>query len=162
MLPGFAGAFSDYSAPADPRSPCKGDRCAKYLADPQLGHWYGENMLPGYGPKTTPLPIGLASEFWPHGDSRAVLEVARSAPAWGARRTSVYVAMKHRTNKSRKKVAEQMGSLPGALRVKKRVTYGTYLKQVAKSQFVAAPAGNGMDTHRAWEVSFASLEAQGP
>jgi hypothetical protein len=110
-------------------------------------------MLPGYGPKTSPLPIGLASEHWPHGKSRDVLEAARSAPAWETRNTSVYVAMKKSTYKERNKVIKQMSRLPGALYVKDRVEYATYLRQVANSKFVAAPRGSGIDTHRAWEVS---------
>jgi hypothetical protein len=46
-----------------------------------------------------------------------------------------------------------MASIPGALSVKGRVDYDTYLQQVANSKFVAAPRGRGIDTHRAWEVS---------
>jgi hypothetical protein len=112
-------------------------------------------MLSGYGPKTTPLPLGLASERWPHGKSAKVLQVAQSAPAWEDRKTSVHVAMLMNTYRARKKVAKLMASIPGALTVKGRVDYDTYLQQVANSKFVAAPRGRGIDTHRAWEVSMA-------
>jgi hypothetical protein len=110
-------------------------------------------MLPGYGAKTTPIPIGIAAEFWPHGQSRKVLEVAKSAPVWEARTTLLYVAMTKETHGERSKVVEHITRLPGALHVSERVDYLTYLQQVANSKFVAAPGGNGMDTHRVWEVS---------
>lgn len=109
-------------------------------------------MLPGFGAKTTPLPIGVAAEHWPHGNSRKLLGVALSAPAWEARKTLLYIAMKTKTHKGRSAVVDQMSRIPGALNVQKRVDYATYLEQVANSKFVAAPRGNGIDTHRAWEV----------
>lgn len=144
---------SAYSVPVDPKSPCKGDLCSRHLNDAQLGHWFGKNMLPGYGPKTTPLPVGLASEQKPYGNSRMLLEVAQSAPAWEDRATSVYVAVSLKTHSNRTKVVQQMSSLPGALSVTKRINYSTYLKHLANSKFVAAPRGTGIDTYRAWEVS---------
>jgi hypothetical protein len=132
------------------------DNCTRYLNDSQLGHWYGKNMIDGYGPKTSPLPIGLAAEEWPHGNSRKVLEAALSAPAWELRNTSVYLAIDKGMHEGREKVAEHMSLLPGTLYMKEKVDYATYLKQVANSKFIAAPRGTGIDTHRAWEVSMAA------
>jgi hypothetical protein len=144
---------SDYSVPVDSRSPCNSDSCTKYLDDAQLGHWYSQNMLPGYGDKTTPMPIGLDAEYWPHGNSHKVLEVAQLAPLWEARTTLLHVAISANTHFERSTVIEQMSRLPGAVHVSERVDYPTYLQQVANSKFVEAPRGNGIDTHRAWEVS---------
>jgi hypothetical protein len=67
--------------------------------------------------------------------------------------------MSNSTHNERSKVAEQISRIPGAQFVRERVDYATYLQQVANSKFVAAPQGNGIDTHRAWEVSTRSQEA---
>ena len=55
--PAGCSAYSVPFADGDRENLCQKDSCSRYLKDPQLGHWYGKNMLPGYGPKTTPLPL---------------------------------------------------------------------------------------------------------
>lgn len=141
---------SDCAAPIDHRSGCQAD-CSRFLNDTQLGHWYGQNMMPGF-PKTTAIPIGIANQHWPHGDAGELLQAARRAPAWQIRETLLYIGMDVNTHGKRSDVVAMLTKLPGAKATRERVPYVAYLQELANAKFVAAPPGNGFDTHRAWEV----------
>lgn len=108
-------------------------------------------MHPGY-PKTTQIPIGLAPQYWPHGDKTILLEEAKAAPAWDERPTTLFVAMDSATNHQRSRVITQLSQISGAKIAQTRLEYHEYLQQLATAKFVAAPPGNGMDTIRLWEV----------
>lgn len=148
---------SDCTVPTDRRQPCQAD-CAKYLDDPQLAHWYGQNMLAGYR-KATAIPIGIANQRYPHGNASELLLAARTAPAWEERTTLLYIGMDTATNSGRGAVVAKLAAIPGAKATKERVSYQTYLRELANAKFVAAPPGNGLDTHRVWEVSRVNLRS---
>jgi hypothetical protein len=108
-------------------------------------------MLPGY-PRTTQIPIGVANRRWPHGNIDKLMHVAKAAVPWDQRSTLLYIGMDIGTHGSRNKIVAALSKIPGARATKHRASYEEYLKDVAGAKFVAAPRGNGEDTHRAWEV----------
>jgi hypothetical protein len=141
---------SDLAVPDDPRGGCARG-CGKYLADPQLGLWFGQNLVASHA-KLIHIPIGLNNYRWPMGDVQVLTNTALSAPAWESRTTRLYLNVDVGTNAGRADVLAQLAQVPGAHRVSKRVDWQVYLTQLANSRYVAAPPGNGIDTHRAWEV----------
>lgn len=124
---------------------CTADTCSRYLNDPQLGHWYGKNMMPGYGPKTTPIPVGIpsADENYvnPWRDRDTLFQVARTAPPWPNRNISVYINWENKNHKERSDVEKQLMTLPGVLRVGERLDYVTYLQHMATPSFLRRRQG---------------------
>lgn len=80
------------------------------------------------------------------------MQVAKAAAPWDQRSTLLYIGMDTNTHGKRSDVVATLSKVPGAKATKQRVAYQEYLKEVANAQYVAAPRGNGLDTHRAWEV----------
>lgn len=116
-----------------------------------MGLWFGQNLVASHA-KLIHIPIGLNNYRWPMGDVQVLTDSALEAPTWELRTTRLYLNVDVGTNAGRADVLAQLAQIPGAHRVSKRVDWQVYLTQLANSRYVAAPPGNGIDTHRAWEV----------
>lgn len=90
--------------------------------------------------------------FWPTGDFNILASVALKARTWHHRQNYLHINLDTGTNSKRADVVADLSQIPGALAVTSRIGWQEYLRQMADSKFVAAPPGNGLDTHRAWEV----------
>src|SRR5579872_2254235 len=58
---------------------CIPGTCARYLDDPKLIAWFGQNMQAVSHPKLHPIPIGIANQYWPHGNVAIVGRVMNKA-----------------------------------------------------------------------------------
>jgi hypothetical protein len=127
------------------------ERFQAALDDPRIIHWFAQNALVRH-PKLSALPIGVANAQWPHGDIRALVEVAarrRPAP-----RSVVYVNFDTRTNLAvRLPLLQRLGQLPLVHRAAPR-PFAAYLAEMTSCRWVISPPGNGVDCHRTWEALY--------
>ncbi len=121
------------------------------LEDPRIVHWFAQNALTRH-PKLTALPIGVANVQWPHGNLRALVEVANTTRPPG--RNAVYVNFDVRTNPTvRGPLLQRLEGAPLAWRATSR-PFADYLAEMASCRWVMSPPGNGVDCHRTWETLY--------
>jgi hypothetical protein len=133
---------SDDSAPGAFRS---------VLDEEKLIAWFGQNVDIPFHPKLHPIPIGIANPCWPHGQTSAI-EKMQGVPL--PKMHLLYINFSQSTYpKERSLVLSLLRDQPFTY-ISKHKTFASYLEEVASSQFVAAPRGNGLDTHRLWEALY--------
>lgn len=131
---------SDYSVPGS---------FAHFLDDPKLFAWFGQNTDLVH-PKLFPVPIGLANQYWPHGNVDAVnraVDLSSHDPK------PIFLYINYSANTSAKRTdgaLTALTKLPCAF-VPTRKPFEEYAIDLAHSVFVVSPPGNGLDCHRTWE-----------
>jgi hypothetical protein len=124
------------------------------LDDPRIAHWFAQNAIANHQ-KLTALPIGVANAQWPHGDLRALVEVAgvnRPRP-----KDVVYVNFEVRTNPAvRIPLLQRLQALP-IVRRAPPLPFAAYLADMASCRWVISPPGNGVDCHRTWESLYLGI-----
>lgn len=122
--------------------------CARYLDDPKLLAWYGQNVERSH-PKLHPIPIGLANRYWPHGDAALLSQVQQAST------TKSHLLYLNFTPGNcpaeRQRVYDLFHAVPYCY-TQSAKPYVGYLGDVAASKFVLSPRGNGLDCHRTWEA----------
>ena len=131
--------------------------CARYLDDPKLIVWFGQNLKNFKHPKIHPLPIGLANRYWKHGSVEMMQKALKSKPESSKKSISkklLYMNFAIGTNpRMRQKVYDLFCSKNYCF-VTKPKDFGIYLEEMAHYCFVLCPEGNGIDCHRTWEALY--------
>lgn len=132
-----------------------------YLDDPKIIHWFGQNPSIANHPKFTPIPIGIANQFWWHG-KKEIFDAAIAANRDVEKTTMLYInfapGASHINDEAFRiytaertdawnKLANKTFSYVAA----RKAPYD-YLMEVMRSKFVASPRGHGLDCHRTWEA----------
>jgi hypothetical protein len=171
---------SDYSSPWEPSNTrWKGGVATEYaqqrrdvLENADVDRWYGQNVVIVH-PKLHPIPIGLENRYNKYGAHYDIYkDVGTDAlPALARRSRTLFVSFNLKTNPR-----ERGQALQAAKDLSKRnadlVTFyhGTppkkgspaeyraalrkFLTEMTQHQFVLAPHGHGVDTHRLWEALY--------
>jgi len=132
---------SDYSNPG---------RFASYLDDKKLIAWFGQN-IDFVHPKFHPIPIGMANERWTHGNQKVLTTVIFQTAQY-KKEYLLYM------NFTQGNYLNERGRVYGMFATKSFCyktalqPFENYLIDLAKSQFVLSPRGNGLDCHRTWEA----------
>lgn len=125
---------------------------AHYLNDPKILAWFSQNPDGTEHSKFFPMPIGLASAFWPHGNTDAILQ-ARDLFAGACRTTLAYLNINEATYPpERVPVKRYFLAQHFCVVADHRKPFKEYLVDIAQSKFVLSPRGNGLDCHRTWEA----------
>lgn len=117
-----------------------------------LVHWLGANCAVDH-PDCTPLPLGLANDSSDLTPKRAHFDRAFSPSA--ERHRLLYVNHREETNPdARSGLKDFFRQYPWATveDAPPRDGLARYMDALASHQFVLCPPGNGVDTHRMWEV----------
>lgn len=136
-------------------------RFVHYLDDPKLIHWFGQNPSIAQHPKFTPIPIGIANQYWAHG-KKEMFNVAMDKKRKVTKDITLYINFAPGTGY----IDEEAFRIYAAERADALNILGTksfsylaprkapadYLMDVARSKFVASPRGHGLDCHRTWEA----------
>jgi hypothetical protein len=118
------------------------------LHDERILAWFAQNLV-CEDPRITPVPIGL--ENMHHYNSGIVSDFLRLRKRASVKRPRVLQSFAVGTNRAaREPAARVLRHLPFVDHVMGRHPYG-YRRILRRYQFVASPAGNGMDCHRTWE-----------
>ena len=118
------------------------------LDEEKLIAWFSQNVDDPSHEKMHPIPIGIANRSWAHGNGSMIEAVSkRELPKTHLLYLNVAVST-YPTERSQ--VFNLFYRAPFAY-YSPMQSFETYLGDVASSQFVASPRGNGLDTHRFWE-----------
>lgn len=116
----------------------------------KLTRWFAQNAELR-DPKIVPLPIGIANSMWPHGSLREA-ERAMRRQEGRARDKQLFVRFSVETHPARAAARQALATaFPDAAAEAPHEGYRSYLAELGRHRFAAAPRGNGVDTHRIWE-----------
>lgn len=126
---------------------------AHMLDDPKLIAWFAQNVENCTHPKLHPIPIGIANQYWPHGNP-AVFSKVREDLKRHARSSTLYMNFSVSTHLQERSLVHNafidkpfcVSSAPKKL--------DAYLSDLTMSKFVLSPRGNGLDCHRTWEALY--------
>jgi hypothetical protein len=132
-----------------------------YLDDSKLIHWFGQNPSIANHPKFTPIPIGIANQFWAHG-KKEMFSIAITNKRNVVKNTMLYINFAPGASyiddeafriytAERTDAWNKLATKPFSY-VAARKAPADYLMEVARSKFVASPRGHGLDCHRTWEA----------
>lgn len=129
----------------------KGHDFSAYLEDPKLIVWFAQNIDLAH-PKLKALPLGIANNYWKHGDVNVFRRAQSSAIPLTEKMARMYVNYAASTNSKERTAAwNQCKSFPFC-DVAKRKAFNHYLEDVKRYRFILSPPGNGLDCHRTWEA----------
>lgn len=123
-----------------------------YLNDNKIIAWFGQNVTAAsQHPKLYPIPIGIANRRWPHGNidtfqkmQKDCIQLQKNIPLYGNFSLS--------THPERSPLADIFRNKPYCYFESSSKSHENYLIDLARSQFVLSPRGNGLDCHRTWEA----------
>lgn len=116
----------------------------KYLQCSNLEAWYAQNVNYKHE-KLIPIPIGIANEQWPHGNTKILQSVIDQNYN---KNQLVYANFNIKTNISQR--THCLNNIDKSY-YEYNISFDLYLKKLAKSYFSICPMGNGIDSHRIWE-----------
>lgn len=123
------------------------DETTKYLlAQSIIIRWYAQNLTITHD-KLRVLPIGMANDQWPHGNTDKIMENLNKPKT-----KSVYFNFNIRTNESKR--MECYTKLCTKLPQEPTVSPEQYHTLLSQYEFCICPEGNGVDTHRLWEALY--------
>lgn len=117
---------------------------SKYLEYIFLNKWFAQNVDYIHS-KLIPIPIGIANEEWPHGDTKTLQLVIDKSYE---KKQLMYANFNLSTNTKQRKYC--LKHIKPEF-IENNVSFETYLKHTAESYFSICPLGNGIDSHRIWE-----------
>lgn len=116
------------------------------LAQPTIVRWYAQNLTVIHE-KLRVLPIGIANDQWPHGNTDKIMENLDNLKTKKA-----YFNFNIRTNEDKR--SECYNKLVSKLSPDPPVSPNEYHKILSQYEFCICPEGNGVDTHRLWEALY--------
>lgn len=138
----------------------------RYLDDPDLIHWFGQNCNVKPHPKFTCIPIGFANwqldvnapTFKPHSNQitlqEAIDAVKEKDTNFRKIYPKVYANFQHRMDSHghRKDALTELADNPCIVTATQRLPFKEYLIELSNFAFCASPHGNGLDCHRTYEA----------
>lgn len=131
---------------------------AAYLADPKILAWFGINCdIDISATKFVPIPIGLANNYWKHGNT-AILASVQKASKTVPKQHLLGLNFSIWTNSQERKAAYEAFEAKAFCKIfldKNGIgfqKYQSYLNDMASCKFIISPHGNGLDCHRTWEA----------
>lgn len=122
---------------------------SKILEHPKLLFWHAQNMLVRH-PKLGGIPIGVANSMWAHGDVNAVQRAANVTP----KTNDFYFYFNVQTNPAERNVCKDALEKLGLRFDKSCANFRAYMQHLASFKYAICPPGNGIDSHRIWEVLY--------
>lgn len=116
--------------------------------------WYSQNLNMPNSRNTITIPIGLERRRWfpEMKKQESLLELAAVAPA---PTELLYLNFNPLTNPAKRSWIADYFATKSFVRMRlagNGADYRSYLSEIAASQYVLCPDGNGIDCHRTWEV----------
>lgn len=126
---------------------------SEYLDDPKIFAWFGQNIDLAH-PKLIAIPIGLQNEHWGAQYPEKIAQINKQGqlnkkyPLYGNFRIT------ESNPQARVPIYNYFKQQPYCYFSAERKSLDDYLLDVAQSNFVLSPPGNGEDCHRTWEALY--------
>ena len=118
----------------------------QYIDSDKIKKWYCQNRYINH-PKLISLPIGIANSQWPHGNQELLHKIANE----NIQKTNlVFKNFDIGTNYNSRTICNNVTNANN-IHMSPHTTNENYWKQISASNYVIAPHGNGVDSHRIWE-----------
>jgi hypothetical protein len=124
---------------------------AHYLEDEKIIMWFGQNPTVINHPKFTPIPIGIANQYWVHGNISTFSSLDTKKVS-SVRSYLLGLNFRLGTNRSLRGPVSACFSVQSYCHEMSSSDHATYLKNMQNVCFILSPEGNGLDTHRTWEA----------
>ncbi|MCX5921927.1 MAG: glycosyltransferase [Candidatus Dependentiae bacterium] len=122
---------------------------AHMLDDNKIIAWFGQNPDTVDHPKFFPIPIGLANPHWPTGNT-TVFDLLIPHAKNIEKNTLLYLNILP-THPERQGVAQLFSDKSFCYKASRKALHD-YVLELAQSNFILSPRGNGLDCHRTWEA----------
>ena len=116
------------------------------LTQSKIVRWYAQNVTVHHE-KLRVLPIGMANDQWPHGNTDKIMENINTTKT-----KSIYFNFNISTNVEKRQ--DCYNKLLPKLTPDPPVSPEEYHKILSQYEFCICPEGNGVDTHRLWEALY--------
>jgi hypothetical protein len=120
----------------------------RLLNEEKIAAWFVQNIDRACSGKLIPIPIGLASKNWPHGNTKLLDLFVRLSLA--KKKRSILCYVNFIPVPVRKDCFAHFQKL--GIKMEERKSFSDYLNDLADSIFVVSPPGGGIDCHRTWEA----------
>lgn len=118
----------------------------QYIDSNKIKKWYCQNRYINH-PKLISLPIGIANSQWPHGNQQMLCKIVNE----NIQKTNlVFKNFDIDTNYNSRTICNNVTNANN-IHMSPYTTNENYWKQISASNYVIAPHGNGVDSHRIWE-----------
>lgn len=121
-----------------------------YLDDEKIIGWFTKNVDRAH-PKLYPLPIGLANQYWPHGNISIFAKCIQNKNRFN-RSKLLYMNFSTGTCPTERNLVYSLFSNKKFCTVSSQKPLQSYLEELAQHKFALSPRGNGLDCHRTWEA----------
>lgn len=118
------------------------------LKNENIAAWFVQNIDRLPTENLIPMPIGLASNYWPHGNNSLLDYLIPHALENEER--SIFIYVNFSVAPERVPCANHFTLL--GVKGESRKSYADYLQDLSQSVFVISPPGGGLDCHRTWEA----------
>jgi hypothetical protein len=118
------------------------------LDDEKVAAWFVQNIDRAPTEKLIPMPIGLASNYHPHGNTMLIDSMVPTALK--ERERPILMYLNFSLSPERDLCVNHFSLLN--VKLEPRKSYAAYLRDLTKSIFVISPPGGGIDCHRTWEA----------
>lgn len=121
-----------------------------HLDDPKIIAWFAKNVDRAHA-KLHPLPIGLANQFWPHGNI-GIFSLCIKNKNKHTRNKLLYMNFSRGTYPTEREYVYNLFSQKPFCTIVPSKDMSSYLEDFASHKFTLSPRGNGLDCHRTWEA----------
>ena len=128
---------------------CIDEKFISYLDSPKIAKWFCQNRYINH-PKLFSLPIGIANSQWKHGNL-SLLDKIRNED--NLKTNLVYKNFDIGTNTNKRSICHAVTE-SNNIHMASRSSNEEYWRAISKSNYVIAPHGNGVDSHRIWECLY--------
>lgn len=122
-----------------------------YLDDPKILAWFTQNLDATSHPKLRPLPIGIENRYW---KPNSVLLLMQTREKNFPKTHLLYCNFNPNNYPFERDLVYALFSHASFTYTQDRKPFEEYLHDLASCDFVLAPRGNGLDTHRIWEALY--------
>lgn len=123
----------------------------KWLDDPKILMWYGQNAVTANHPKLRLIPIGIGNSYCNHGKTEVISQAQEMAKEVADRSILLYMNFSVGSHAERYDVYKLFRDKAFCLMSGPK-PFKIYLSDLRNTKFVLCPRGNGMDCHRTWEA----------
>jgi hypothetical protein len=122
------------------------------LAEEKIVAWFVQNIDQNPSEKLIPIPIGIATKHYSHGNTDLLDQHIPNALLKNNKRWLCYVNFSVGTNRKEREGCLRFFLKKPWAKVVKPKSFPYYLSHLTESAFVVSPPGNGLDCHRTWEA----------
>ena len=150
VLPYITNPFILVSGTSD-RPAAGGAPVGPILESPLVLKWCCTNVSNLHNSKIYPVPLGFQEKDRGGGDQTLIKNLISSRTPFSRKKSKILLPP-HMETDSRTPWLERLQALPYVHWVGDRVSWKEYMKLLDQYKFVVCLEGNGVDTHRNWEV----------